>query len=183
MVLKEIEGVDRPVSIYAATKRACEILAASYAKTHGMNVTCLRFFTVYGPWGRPDMALFKFTKNMLEDKPIDVYNGGEMKRDFTYISDIVDGFVRALNKPVGFEIINLGYGNPVNLMDFVAVIEKELAKKAKMNFMPMQPGDVPATYADVNKAKEILGFEPSVAVKEGVKSFVNWYKSYHALGT
>lgn len=181
MPFKEDEPADRPMSMYAATKRGCEILGASYAHIHGLNITCLRFFTVYGPFGRPDMALFKFTENILAGLPIDVYNNGDMKRDFTYVSDIVLGFVSALEKPLGFEIINLGYGDPVNLMKFIELIEQELGKKALINFMPMQPGDVPATYADISKAKELLGFSPKVRVEEGVPNFIRWYKDYYKI--
>jgi UDP-glucuronate 4-epimerase len=177
----EDESADRPMSMYAATKRGCEILAASYAHIHKLNVTCLRFFTVYGPWGRPDMALFKFTENILQDKPIDVYNNGQMQRDFTYVADIVDGFVAALEKPLSYEVINLGHGHPVHLMKFIEIIEKELGKKALINFMPMQPGDVPMTYADTSKAAQLLGFAPKVGVEVGVPRFVEWYKEYHQL--
>jgi len=152
----EDDRVDNPVSIYAASKRACELLAYSYYYLFGLNTTCLRFFTVYGGWGRPDMALFKFTKNILEDKKIDVYNNGDMRRDFTYFRDIVEGFVKDLEKPLGFSIINLGHGSPAHLMNFIKIIEKELGKKAKINFMPMQPGDVKETYADTKKAKEFV---------------------------
>lgn len=179
MPFRENNNADRPMSMYAATKRGCEILGASYSHIHGLNITCLRFFTVYGPFGRPDMALFKFTESILTDKEIDVYNNGDMKRDFTYVSDIVDGFVSALNKPMGYQIINLGHGGPVHLMDFIKIIEKELGKKAKINFMPIQPGDVPETYADVSKAKDLLGFVPKVGVEEGVPNFIRWYKTYY----
>lgn len=179
MPFEESNSADRPMSMYAATKRGCEILGASYAHIHNLNVTCLRFFTVYGPFGRPDMALFKFTENILAGKPIDVYNNGEMKRDFTYVTDIVAGFVSALEKPMGYQIINLGHGKPVHLMDFINIIESKLDKKAVINYMPMQPGDVPETYADVSKAKALLGFNPQIDVKKGVSEFVNWYKNYY----
>lgn len=178
---RESEPADRPVSIYAATKRACELLGASYHKLYGLNVTNLRFFTVYGPWGRPDMALFKFVDSILKGEAIDVYNNGDMKRDFTYVDDIVEGFIAALDKPMGYEIINLGHGEPVYLTNFIKVIEKELGKDAKMNFLPMQPGDVPVTYADNRKAKELLNFEPKVGIDEGVARFIGWYKDYHKL--
>ncbi len=178
----EEERADRPISMYAATKRGCEILAASYAHIHKLNITCLRFFTVYGPFGRPDMALFKFTENIIAGKPIDVYNNGDMQRDFTYVSDIVDGFVEALEKPLGYEIINLGHGQPVHLKKFIEIIEKELGKKATINFMPMQPGDVPATYANTSKARKLLGFKPKTGVEEGVFNFVRWYKEYYKIG-
>ena len=179
MPFKEEDRVDGPLSIYSASKRACELLAQVYYDLFGVNTTCLRFFTVYGPWGRPDMALFKFTKNILEDKPIDVYNNGDMKRDFTYVGDIVEYFARAIDKPLGFSIINLGRGSPVHLMDFIGVIEKQLDKKAKINFMPMQPGDVKETYADTTKAKEILGFEAHTPIEEGIKNFLDWYEYYY----
>jgi len=181
MPFQENDSADRPMSMYAATKRGGEILAASYSHIYGMNVTCLRFFTVYGPWGRPDMALFKFTKNILADEPIDVYNNGDMKRDFTYVTDIVEGFVLALQKPVRYEIINLGYGHPVALMDYIKNLENSLGKEAKINFMPIQPGDVPVTSADISKAKKILGFSPKVSVEEGVPQFVKWYKDYYGV--
>lgn len=182
MPFKEAEPADRPMSMYAATKRGCEILGASYSHIHGLNVTCLRFFTVYGPFGRPDMALFKFTESILAEKPIDVYNNGDMQRDFTYVSDIVDGFAAALGKPFGFEIVNIGHGHPVHLMKFIEIIENELGKKAAINFLPMQPGDVPATYADISKAQKLLHFKPKVSVEEGVKNFINWYKKYYQVG-
>ncbi|MCK4589121.1 MAG: GDP-mannose 4,6-dehydratase [Nanoarchaeota archaeon] len=178
----EDHRVDTPISIYSASKRAGELLAHAYSHLFNIDITCLRPFTVYGPYGRPDMALFKFTKNILEGKPIDVYNNGDMERDFTYVTDIVDGFVRALNKPMGFAIFNLGAGNPVKLMDFIRTIEEYLGKKAIINFMPMQPGDVKTTFADISKAQELLGYQPKVNVKEGVKNFVDWYLSevHHA---
>ncbi len=178
MPFKEDQRVDTPVSIYSASKRGCELLAHVYHHLFGMDITCLRFFTVYGPFGRPDMALFRFTKNILEGKPIDVYNHGDMMRDFTYVGDIVEGFVLALDKPMGFEIINLGNGSPVKLMDYISTIEKELGKKAVINFMDMQPGDVKETSADISKARKLLGFNPKVDVQEGVKRFVAWYRDY-----
>lgn len=181
MPFTEEARVDTPLSIYASTKRACELLAYSYVDLFTMNITALRFFTVYGPWGRPDMALFKFTKAMLAGQPIDLYNGGHMKRDFTYVDDIVEGFVRALTvRPTGFEIFNLGNGSPVHLREFVKIIERELGVSAQINEMPMQPGDVSETYADISKAKQILGYEPKVSVDEGVKQFVAWYREYYA---
>ncbi len=175
----EDDRVDTPISIYSASKRACELLAFSYHHLFKLNVTCLRFFTVYGTYGRPDMALFKFTKALLAGEPIDVYNHGDMKRDFTYVTDIVDGFYRATQRPLGFQIINLGCGSPVQLMDFIHTIEKELGKKAQINYLSMQPGDVAATAADITKAKKLLGWEPQVNVPEGVKMFIAWYKEYY----
>jgi UDP-glucuronate 4-epimerase len=175
---KEDASADRPVSIYAATKRACELIGYSYAHLYGMDMTCLRFFTVYGPWGRPDMALFKFTDAMLKGEPIDVYNNGEHRRDFTYIDDIVSGFVAAIEKPMGYQIINLGNGEATHLMQFIEILEKELNMVAKKNMLPMQDGDVYETYADTAKARELLGFEARVSVSEGVQKFVHWYHSY-----
>lgn len=177
----EDDRVDHPISIYAASKRACELLAFSYDHLFGLNVTCLRFFTVYGQWGRPDMALFLFTKNILEGKPIEVFGEGNMRRDFTYVSDIVEGFVAALKKPLGFEIINLGAGEPVHLMDFIRMTEKALGKKADIQFKPMQPGDVRETHSDITKAKKLLGYDPKVSIEEGIPAFVEWYRSYFRL--
>ncbi len=179
MPFNEEDRVDGPISIYSASKRACELLAFSYNHLFGLNVTCLRFFTVYGPFGRPDMALFKFTKAILENKPIDVYNNGDMKRDFTYVIDIVDGFAKALEKPLGFKIMNLGHGKPVHLMDFIKIIEDKLGKKAEINFMPMQPGDVKETFADVKEANKQIGYKAKIDVKEGVSNFIDWYISYY----
>ncbi|MBD3280443.1 NAD-dependent epimerase/dehydratase family protein, partial [Candidatus Dojkabacteria bacterium] len=169
---------DTPVSIYAATKRYNELLAHAYHHLYDLHLTGLRFFTVYGPWGRPDMALFKFTKNILEGKPIDVYNHGKMKRDFTYISDIVSGVLAALDKSYPLEIFNLGNGNPVELNEFIEAIEQAIGKKAIRNEMPMQPGDVPVTFAEIYKAKRLLRYRPAVSVEEGVKEFFGWYRSY-----
>lgn len=175
----EEDPADRPLSIYAATKRGSEIMAANYAAAFGMNITCLRFFTVYGPWGRPDMALFLFTKGILDGEPINVYNGGIMKRDFTFVDDIVAGFRAALLKPLGFSIINLGHGKPTPLLDFIEIIETKLDRKSRKNMMPMQPGDVPASWADTSKAKELLGVSAKVGVEEGVGRFVDWYRDYY----
>jgi UDP-glucuronate 4-epimerase len=181
MPFNEDDRVDNPISIYSASKRACELLGYSYWHLFKLNVTCLRFFTVYGPFGRPDMALFKFTKAIINDEKIDVYNNGDMKRDFTYVADIVDGFVKALQKPLGFEIINLGHGCPVHLMDFIKIIEKDIGKKAKINFMPMQLGDVKETYANVEKAEKLLGYKSKFDVEYGVKKFIVWYKDYYGV--
>jgi UDP-glucuronate 4-epimerase len=175
---KETDNVDNPVSLYAATKKANELYAYTYHKLYGLNCTGLRFFTVYGPWGRPDMALFKFVKNITEDKSIDVYNSGKMKRDFTYITDIVDGILSAIDKPFGYEIINLGNNNPIELGKFIEIIEVVLQKKAKINYLPLQKGDVLITYADITKAKKLLGYMPKVEIEEGIKEFVLWYKNY-----
>ncbi len=173
------DNVDKPISLYAATKRYNELIAHTYHHLYGLHCTGLRFFTVYGPWGRPDMALFKFTKAILSGKPIDVYNNGRMKRDFTYISDIVAGVLAALDKNYAYELFNLGNSNTVELNYFIEVIEQALGKKAQRNNMPMQPGDVPATSADIKKSREKLGFNPKVNIEEGIKNFISWYKDYY----
>ncbi len=175
----ETTRVDKPVSIYAASKRANELLAYSYFHLFGSSVTALRFFTVYGPWGRPDMALFLFTKAMLEGEPIQLFNSGKMHRDFTYVDDIVEGFVRALEHTGGFEIYNLGRGESVYLLDFVKTIEHELGVKAKVTELPMQPGDVEKSWANIDKARKELGYEPKVSIEEGVKNFIAWYREYY----
>lgn len=169
-------SIESTISTYSTTKRACELLCHNYSHLFGLKFRILRFFTVYGPWGRPDMALFKFTKNILENKPIDVYNNGEMVRDFTYIDDIVDGFLSAIDLDMNFEIINLGCGKPVKLMHFVNLIEQELGKESEKNFLPLQAGDVPATMADISKAKKLLNYSPKTNVEVGIPKFVNWYK-------
>lgn len=172
----ETHRVDHPISIYAASKVANEVLAHSYHHLYGMEVAGLRFFTVYGEYGRPDLAIFKFTKQILLGKPIDVYNNGKMARDFTYVGDIVDGVVSALNKKdLGYEIYNLGGDNPVSLMKFIQLIEKYLGKKAKLNMLPMQAGDVKETSADISKARRELGFKPKIKIEEGLKVFVEWF--------
>lgn len=193
----ENDNVDHPLSLYAASKKSNELMAHTYSHLYGLPTTGLRFFTVYGPWGRPDMALFKFAKNILEDKPIDVYNHGNMQRDFTYIDDIVAGIMRAVDTPAQpnaqwngdkpdpatsrapWRVYNIGNGNPVNLMDFVSAIERCLEKDAVKNFMPMQPGDVPCTSADTTNLANDLVYTPRVRVEEGVKRFVDWYLSYY----
>ncbi|MBI4118592.1 MAG: NAD-dependent epimerase/dehydratase family protein [Parcubacteria group bacterium] len=177
---REDMKVDTPVSIYAASKRAGELLGHSYAHLFGMNITCLRFFTVYGPYGRPDMSPHTFTKAILEGKPITFFNKGRMKRDFTYVDDIVEGLMAALRKPKGFEIINLGCGNPTSLRDFVNAFESALRKKAKIKYAPLQAGDMVETYADIAKAKKLLGYTPKTAVEEGVERFVRWYTDYYS---
>lgn len=169
---------DRPVSVYAATKRAGELLAYTYYAQYGIETTCLRFFTVYGPWSRPDMAMLKFAEMMVEGETIDIYNEGDLRRDFTYIDDIVEGFKLAVDKPLGYEIVNLGNGTPVELMTFVGLLETELGVEAQKNMLPMQQGDVYETYADTSKAKELLGFEAKTDFADGMKSFVDWFKSY-----
>src|SRR3989344_6053168 len=172
------DRVDTPVSLYAATKKHNEDMAHVYHKLYGLHCFGLRFFTVYGPWGRPDMALFTFTKAMIDGKPIEVYNHGDHSRDFTYITDIVDGVVKALDKVQGFEIINLGNNRPVKLMYFISCIEKELGIEALKNFVPMQKGDVHQTFADIEKTKRILGWEPKTTIEQGIHNFVQWYQDY-----
>jgi len=179
----EEDRVDKPISLYAATKIANELMAHTYHHLYKIDMVGLRYFTVYGPFGRPDMAMFKFTKNIFEDKPIEVYNFGNMKRDFTYIDDIIDGTIKAINFCLNnediCEIINLGNSKPVELNYFIALLEKEIGKEVKKNFLPLQPGDVLETYADITKAKKILGWEPKTEIEEGVKKFVEWYRDYY----
>ena len=169
-----------------ATKRANELMAFSYSNLYNLPTTGIRFFTIYGPWGRPDMALFIFTKNIIEGKPISVFNHGNKRRDFTYVSDIVEGIIAALSKPVKDDgvkaphrIYNLGNGNIELLSDYIGFIEKYVGKKAKINYVGMQPGDIPASLSDIKRGKEELGFEPRVRIQEGVKNFVEWYNSYY----
>ncbi len=175
------DRVDNPISLYAATKKANELMAHAYHHLYGIPCTGLRYFTVYGPWGRPDMALFLFTDAILKGRPIDVYNYGKMRRDFTYISDVVDGTVTAMHRPFDYAIFNLGNSHPVELMDFIGILEKELGKKAEKNMLPLQPGDVPETAADIRESKEKLGYEPKVTVREGIRSFVEWYREYYGV--
>lgn len=190
------QRTDKPASIYAATKKCNELMAHSYSHLYGLRTTGLRFFTVYGPWGRPDMALFDFTKSIIEGRPINVFNNGNMKRDFTYIDDIVNGIIKTIDpaktrdtdaeehlkpevtKPLA-SIYNIGKGQPVKLLDFIAEIEKCLQTKAVKNFMPLQPGDVLETWADINELKNVTGYQPVHTVDEGVKQFVAWYLSYY----
>ena len=177
------DNVDCPVSLYAATKRANELMAYVYAHLFRLPATGLRFFTVYGPWGRPDMAIFSFTKAILEDRPIDVYNHGEMKRDFTYVDDIVEGVVRVLDSVPGgdppHKVYNIGNNHPVQLLDFIAVLEKCLGKKAQRRLLPMQPGDVPATFADVDDLMRDVGFRPDTPIEEGIRRFTSWYREHY----
>lgn len=179
------DNVDRPVSLYAATKRANELMAYVYSHLYGLPATGLRFFTVYGPWGRPDMAIFSFTKAILEDRPIDVFNHGKMKRDFTYVDDIVEGVVRVLDHvPDGdppYRLYNIGNQEPVDLLDFIGVLEKHLGKRAHRRLLPMQPGDVPATFADVEELTRDVGFRPATPIDEGVRRFTAWYREYYGL--
>jgi UDP-glucuronate 4-epimerase len=174
----ETDRVDSPISLYAATKRANELTAHCYSHLYGLNCAGLRFFTVYGPWGRPDMALFLFTKAILEGRPIEVFNQGKMKRNFTYIDDIVEGVLLALANPVPYEIYNIGNSRAEDLMDFIREIEKNLGKKAIINYMPMQAGDVPATVADIEKLSK-LGYCPKTNIDEGIRKFVEWYRGYY----
>lgn len=175
--------IDKPISLYAATKAANELYAHVYHHLYGFNTIGLRFFTVYGPWGRPDMALFLFTKAILENQPIKVFNNGKMKRDFTYIDDIVNGILLSLDKApqLGYEVFNLGCSNQVELISFIEAIENKLGKKAKKEMLPLQPGDVPETYADVSKAKKMLGYQPKVMIKEGIGRFIDWYNEYYEI--
>ena len=191
------DNVDHPLSLYAATKKANELMAHTYSNLYNLPTTGLRFFTVYGPWGRPDMALFKFTKNIIEGKPIDVYNNGEMMRDFTYIDDVVEAISRLIEKPARpnlnwsgkkpdpatsfapYRIYNIGNNSPVKLLDFIEAIEEKIGKKAIINFMPLQPGDVPSTYANVDDLYKEINFKPQTSIKEGISQFVDWYVNYY----
>ncbi len=175
----ESDRTDAPVSLYAATKRSNELVARCYSHLFGLNTTGLRFFTVYGPWGRPDMALFKFTKAILAGEPIEVYNNGKMRRNFTYIDDVVDGVLLALNHPTPCEIYNVGNSRAEDLMDFIREIEKVLGKKAAISYLPMQPGDVAATVADIARLRK-LGYEPKTNIDKGIEAFINWYRNYYA---
>ena len=192
-------NVDHPVSLYAASKKANELMAHTYSHLYGMSCTGLRFFTVYGPWGRPDMALFLFTKAILENKPIQVFNHGKMQRDFTYIDDIIEGVVRVMGrlaKPnsewrgdhpdpgtsyAPYKVYNIGNNNPVELLEFIEVIETALGRKAHKEFLDIQPGDVPATYADVDDLIADVGFKPATPIAEGIGKFVDWYRQYYAV--
>jgi UDP-glucuronate 4-epimerase len=174
----EQDVINQPISIYGVTKRSNELTAYTYHHLFGMNVTGLRFFTVYGPYGRPDMAYFSFTKQILEGVPIHVFNKGKMRRDFTYIDDIVDGVVSAVDKSYSYEIFNLGNSHTVTLMDFIHCIEKETGRKAIINFEPQQPGDVLETFANIAHAREKLGFNPKTTIEKGMHEFISWYKAY-----
>ena len=175
----ETDPVTQPMSLYAATKRANELMAHTYSHLYKMNTTGLRFFTVYGPWGRPDMALFLFTKKILNGEPIEVYNHGQMRRSFTYIEDIVSGVLKCLSNPFPYEIFNLGNDRSASLMEYIAAIEKKLGKMAQKIMMPIQPGDVPETIADLTHAKEKLGFSPKTNIEEGIGHFIDWYRAYY----
>jgi len=196
MPFSEHDSANHPLSVYAASKKSNELMAHAYSHLYQLPTTGLRFFTVYGPWGRPDMALFKFTKNILEEKPIDVFNYGKHTRDFTYIDDIVEGILKTLDNPITsnphwnenhpdpafssapWRIYNIGNNKPVKLLDYISALEKTLNKKAKINFLPLQPGDVPDTYASVDNLKKQFDYKPSTTVAEGVTNFVKWYKNY-----
>jgi UDP-glucuronate 4-epimerase len=188
------DSVDHPVSIYAATKKANELMAHTYSHLFNIPTTGLRFFTVYGPWGRPDMAYYSFTKDIIEGNPIKVYNNGDMRRDFTYIDDIVEGIVKLLDHPpesnpntdldpstshAPYKIYNIGNNSPVRLMDFIQTLENLIGKKAKIEFLPMQPGDVKETYADITDLQKAAGFSPATPLEIGLSQFVDWYKKYH----
>lgn len=170
--------VDYPVSVYASTKRAGELLAYTYTDLHKMNITGLRFFTVYGPYGRPDMAPYIFTQKISNNEPIQVFNHGKQRRDFTFITDIVDGCVRVLGHKNGYQIFNLGNDNPIELMDFIKVIEREVGKEAQKEFCDAQLGDVTETHANIDKARMVLGFKPQVSIESGIAEFVSWYKEF-----
>lgn len=191
------DNVDHPISLYAASKKSNELMAHSYSYLYGLPTTGLRFFTVYGPWGRPDMALFLFTKAILEGKPLKVFNHGKMKRDFTYIDDIVDGIVRVMHKTpqtspdwdaskgdgsnssAPYKVYNIGNGQAVQLMDFVREVEKALGQKAELEYLPMQAGDVPATWSDTRSLQRDTGYKPSVSAAQGVQKFVSWYREFY----
>ena len=199
MPFSEHDSANHPLSTYAASKKSNELMAHSYSYLYQLPTTGLRFFTVYGPWGRPDMALFKFTKAVLEEKPIDVFNHGKHTRDFTYIDDIVEGVVKTLDIPAAinvnwnsdlpdpssskapWRIYNIGNNQPIKLMDYIDALEKALGKKAKINFLPLQPGDVPDTYANVDNLIKKFNYKPSTSVIKGVSNFVNWYKDYYKI--
>jgi len=180
MPFAETDPVDHPVSLYAATKKANELMAHTYRHLYGLPVTGLRFFTVYGPWGRPDMAYFSFTKAILEGRPIDVYNHGQMQRDFTYIDDIAEGVVRVTDRiPDEAKVFNIGNSSPVPLLEFIATLERCLGRKAELRMLPMQPGDVPATYADVDALAQWVGFRPTTPIDAGLERFATWYRGYY----
>lgn len=185
----ERQATDRPLSLYAATKKAAEALSHSHAHLAGQPTTVMRLFTVYGPWGRPDMALFKFVKNILQGAPIEVYGHGNMTRDFTYVDDVVEAICRlterapgpAGGEPTPYRVVNIGAGTPVTLADFIAAIEAALGRTAQRLDLPMQPGDVPATHADTELLRRVTGFTPSVPVRDGVARFVAWYREYYGV--
>jgi UDP-glucuronate 4-epimerase len=180
------DNVDRPISLYAATKKANELMAHAYSHLYQIPITGLRFFTVYGPWGRPDMAYFKFAKAIIEDRAIDVYNFGKMKRDFTYIDDVIEGVFRVIYKPPtqqsdrpAYKLYNIGNNNPVELQKFIATLEQIIGKSAQKNFLPMQPGDVMSTYADIDELIQDIDFQPTTSIASGLEKFVQWYREYY----
>jgi UDP-glucuronate 4-epimerase len=199
MPLSVHHGADHPISLYAATKRAGELIIHSYAALYAIPSTCLRFFTVYGPWGRPDMAYFKFTKNIVEGEPIEVYNYGKMKRDFTYIDDIIEGVFRILaRKPkhdtdwesdnpdpsasfAPYKIYNIGNSDPVDLLEFISILEEELGKRVEKKLLPLQAGDIVATYANIADLESAVGFRPKTTMRDGIKAFVHWYREYYKI--
>lgn len=191
------DNVDHPISLYAATKKSNELMAHTYSHLYGIPTTGLRFFTVYGPWGRPDMALFLFTKAILNDEPIKVFNYGKMERDFTYVDDIIEGVIRVMANPpklnknfnklnpnpstsfAPYKIYNIGNNHPVKLVDFIETLERHLGKKAKKEYLPLQAGDVPKTYADVDDLVRDVGFKPNTSIDEGIRKFVEWYREFY----
>jgi UDP-glucuronate 4-epimerase len=191
------DSVDHPISLYAATKKANELMAYTYSHLYNIPMVGLRFFTVYGPWGRPDMALFLFTKAIFENKPIDVFNNGNMERDFTYIDDIIEGVIRVIDKPIiretsqdkeksdpvlnriPYKLYNIGNSSPVKLMDFIKALEKTLGKTAKKNYLPMQPGDAPSTFADISGLIKDYDYKPPTTIEEGIKKFIEWYRWFY----
>ena len=175
------DRVDNPISLYAASKKTNELIANAYSHLYDLHTTGLRYFTVYGPWGRPDMAMFIFTKRILAGEPIPVFNNGNMKRDFTYIDDIIKGTRSAIEKNYKSEVFNLGNHRSEQLMDVVALIEQNLGKKAEINFLPMQPGDVPESFAEITKSEKRLDYQPTTNIDLGIRNFINWYNSYKAL--
>ena len=175
----ETDNVDHPISLYAATKKANELMAHTYSHVHGLSTTGLRYFTVYGPWGRPDMSAMIFARAILEGKPIPVFNHGDMQRDFTYVDDIVEGTLRVLDKPASYAIYNIGNHQPVRLLDYIATLERVLGKKALVEMKPMQPGDVKSTYADTRALQQAVGFAPSTPLESGLARFAEWFRSYH----
>jgi UDP-glucuronate 4-epimerase len=177
----ESDMTSKPTSLYGASKKSNELIAYSYSSLYGLNTTGLRYFTVYGPWGRPDMAYFSFTKKILAQQPIEVYNNGKMKRDFTFIDDIIKGTKSAIEKNYKCEIFNLGNNKNEQLMDLIKILENELSKEAIIKFLPMQPGDVIETYANIDKSIEKLNFKPKISIQDGIPQFINWYNNYLAV--
>lgn len=175
----ESQNVDHPVSLYAATKKSNELMAHVYSHLYGLNTTGLRFFTVYGPWGRPDMSPMIFANAIVQGKPIPVFNHGDMQRDFTYVDDIVEGTLRVLDKPIRYAVYNIGNHQPVNLLDYIAALERAFGKEAKLEMKPMQPGDVKATYADTSALQKAVGFAPSTPLDTGLARFADWFKQYY----